>query len=271
MIRDITTEVTRNVDLGNGHFLIEFDAPSEMIDGMGSGQFFMIGVPGSDILLRRPFSVCGLPGTFSDSATGRAQVLFKVFGRGTAMLSSLAPRAPVTVLGPLGRGFAPPSDPRAVPVLVSGGVGIAPFPLLVRELERGGRPAPILFYGGRSRSDLPLVEWFGPPCQEVHVATEDGSLGATGRVTVPLERWHDEHRDQPQEWYVCGPDPMLRAVARLARSAGVSAQLALEAHMACGFGVCIGCVVPTRGENGDLRYERVCVEGPVMRAERLAW
>lgn len=271
MIQDITTPVTRNEDLGGGNHLIEFEAPDSMIADMGSAQFFMIGVPGSDVLLRRPFSVCGLPGTFADGRPGRAQVLYKVYGRGTALLATLKAGAPVTVLGPLGRGFEPPSDPGAVPVLVAGGIGSAPFPLLVDELRRAGRPAPVMFYGARSTADLPLLDWFRDNAGEVHVATEDGTAGARGFVTEPLLAWHDDHRDLPQEWYVCGPDPMLKAVAGAAVEREVPSQLALEAHMACGFGVCIGCVVPTRGEDGDVRYERVCVEGPVMRAERMAW
>jgi dihydroorotate dehydrogenase electron transfer subunit len=271
MIQDITTPVTRNQDLGGGNHLIEFEAPASMIDGMGSAQFFMIGVPDSDVLLRRPFSVCGLPGTFDDGAPGRVQVLYRVFGRGTALLASQKSGAKLTVLGPLGRGFMPPDDPVTVPVIVAGGIGSAPFPLLIDELRRAGRPRPVMFYGARSSADLPLRKWFDEHCAELHAATEDGTLGSKGFVTEPLRAWREKNRDLPQEWYVCGPDPMLKAVARLALDEGVPSQLALEAHMACGFGVCIGCVVPTRAADGSTRYERVCVDGPVMRAEQMAW
>jgi dihydroorotate dehydrogenase electron transfer subunit len=271
MIQDITTPVTRNDDLGGGNHLLEFEAPGSMIGDMGSAQFFMIGVPGSDVLLRRPFSVCGLPGTFTDGRPGAAQVLYKVYGRGTALLATLEAGAEITVLGRLGRGFEPPADPDAVAVFVAGGIGSAPFPLLIDELRRAGHPAPMMFYGARGSGDLPLVDWFDGHVGALHVATEDGSAGTHGRVTEPLLAWHDKHRERPQEWYVCGPDPMLKAVARTALDRRVPAQLALEAHMACGFGVCIGCVVPCRAEDGGIRYDRVCVEGPVMRAERMAW
>jgi dihydroorotate dehydrogenase electron transfer subunit len=271
MIQDITTTVARNEDLGGGNHLLEFEAPASMIDDMGSAQFFMIGVPGSDVLLRRPFSVCGLPGTFADGRAGAAQVLYKVYGRGTALLATLKAGAEITVLGPLGRGFELPADPVAVPVFVAGGIGSAPFPLLIDELRRAGRPAPVMFYGARGSGDLPLADWFDAHTGALHLATEDGTAGAAGRVTAPLLAWLDEQRDRPQEWYVCGPDPMLKAVARVALERDIPAQLALEAHMACGFGVCIGCVVPCRAEDGGIRYDRVCVEGPVMRAERMAW
>ena len=107
MPHDISTPVTRNVDLGHGSFLLEFDAP-EAIREMEPAQFFMIRIPGSEVLLRRPFSVCGLPGTFDDAADGTMQVLYKVVGRGTALLASLKAGARIDLLGPLGRGFQLP-------------------------------------------------------------------------------------------------------------------------------------------------------------------
>ncbi len=270
MIRDLTTTVAVNRDLGGGHHLVAFDAPG-IVRAMRPGQFFMIGIPGSEVLLRRPFSVCGLPGTFDDGGERAAQVLYKVVGRGTALLAALGPGAPLTVLGPLGRGFEPPEDPDALPVFVAGGIGSAPFPALAVDFERAGRPKPLLFYGARTAIDLPLLDWFRGRCREVVVTTEDGSAGERALVTRPLMRFLDEAKGKPLELYACGPEPMLRAVSNLALARGLPCQLSLEAHMACGFGVCIGCVVPTRAEDGGTTFERVCVEGPVMRAERLAW
>lgn len=270
MIRDITARVTRNVDLGGGNYLLEFPVPADVRDTMEPAQFFMIGVPDSDVLLRRPFSVCGLPGTFDDGADDAAQVLYKVYGRGTALLASLAPGAEVTVLGPLGEGFTPPDDPEATPVLVAGGIGSAPFPLWIDRLRAGSPRRPKMFYGGRGAADLPLDAWFRDHA-DLETATEDGSSGTTGRVTAPLERWLDAHRGDPMTLYACGPDPMLRAIRRIALERGLACQLALEAHMACGFGVCIGCVVPVHDGDGGIEYRRVCVDGPVMAAESLAW
>lgn len=271
MPQDITTQVTRNVDLGHGNYLIEFEAP-EMLDGMQPAQFFMIGIPGAEMLLRRPFSVCGLPGTFEDATPGTAQVLYKVLGKGTALMASLKHGATLTVLGPLGRGFSvSPPDPDAQAVLVAGGIGSAPFPAYAAALARNGiRPA--LFYGGRSAGDLPLLDWFREHCTEVVACTEDGSLGTAGLVTDPLQQRLRAARDEPLALHACGPEPMLREVARLALRYDVPCELSLEAHMACGFGVCLGCVVPTRTPDPRrIGYERICVEGPVMQAERLAW
>jgi dihydroorotate dehydrogenase electron transfer subunit len=270
MPQDVVTSVLRNVDLGHGNWLLEFDA-GDAAAGMRPGQFFMIGVPGSDVLLRRPFSVCGLPGTFDDGAAGAVQVLYRVYGRGTALLASLGRGARLSVLGPLGRGFTPPDNPEALPLFVAGGIGSAPFPAFAAELTSSGF-VPAMLYGARTETELPLLDWFEASCGAVTVATQDGSRGVPGLVTVPLEeRLRAPDRDRVH-LYVCGPTPMLKAVGRLAVQAGVVCDLALEAPMACGFGVCLGCVLPTHGATaGEVRYERVCIDGPVMRAERMAW
>jgi len=269
MPHDITTCVTRNDDLGHGNHLIEFGA-AELAAESAPAQFFMVGVPGSETLLRRPYSVCGLPGTFDGRDSDAVQLLVKVVGKGTALLASLKTGAPLHVLGPLGRGFSTPRGPDVRPVFVAGGIGSAPFPALATWLrDRAERP--LMFYGARSAGDLPLADWFGQQCGELVVTTEDGSLGRRGRVTEPLSDLLDGADPASLQLYACGPEPMLRAVARLALERGVRCELALEAHMACGFGVCLGCVVPVHGPDGKPRYERVCVEGPVMPAEKLAW
>src|SRR5215831_11541502 len=103
MIQDFAAPVLRNVDLGHGNFLIEFEDGGACA-AMRPAQFFMIGLPGSDVLLRRPFSVCGLPGTFDDGAPGSVQVLYRITGRGTSILASLGAGSTLRVLGPLGNG-----------------------------------------------------------------------------------------------------------------------------------------------------------------------
>jgi dihydroorotate dehydrogenase electron transfer subunit len=269
MPSDVSSTILRNVDLGHGNHLIEFEAAPEVRSAMEPGQFFMIGVPGGEVLLRRPFSVCGLPGTFEDGTPGAVQVLYRVYGRGTTVLASLAPGAAIAVLGPLGRGFELPQDPSAPAVFVAGGIGSAPFPALAHALSKTGR-RPVMLYGARSETELPLLDWFERSCSEVIVATDDGSRGRRGFVTVLLEdllarphgRWH---------LYACGPNAMLKAVAKAALARGVRCDLSLEAPMACGFGVCLGCVLPCHDGKGGISYDRCCVEGPVMNAEKLAW
>jgi dihydroorotate dehydrogenase electron transfer subunit len=269
MPHDITTPVLRNEDLGHGNFLVEF-AADEMAAEMQPAQFFMIGLPGSETLLRRPYSVCGLPGTFAGRDPAAMQVLYKVVGKGTRLLSALTPGAPLRVLGPLGRGFSLPRGENVRPVCVAGGIGSAPFPALYHWLA-GRERRPEMLYGARTAGDLPLAGWFEEHSAEFTVTTEDGSRGRRGRVTEPLAEMLAEAEAGSVQLYACGPEPMLKAVTRLAREHGTPCQLALEAHMACGFGVCLGCVVPVRGADGSQSYERVCMEGPVMEAEKLAW
>ena len=269
MTQDFATPVVRNVDLGRGHYLIEFEDPG-IGAGMRPAQFFMIGIPGSDVLLRRPFSVCGLPGTFEDATPGTLQVLFRVYGRATSLLASLRPGARLQVLGPLGNGFALPEQGSDRILIVAGGIGVAPFPAFVAEARRAGRSVSMI-YGARSSGELPLLDWFRRRL-DVAVTTDDGSEGTRGLVTGPLAEALGRKDHARVHVYACGPTPMLRAVARIADDAKAVCDLSLEAPMACGFGVCLGCVVPTHGDQpGDVRYERVCVEGPVMRSTRMAW
>ena len=264
MPRDVAATVIRNIDLGHGNLLLDLDA-APLAEATVPGQFFMIGVPGADVLLRRPFSVCGLPGTFPESGPRSVQILYKIVGRGTALLGALKPGTVLQVLGPLGKGFEPRED-GALPVHVAGGIGIAPFPALAAASRR----PPALFYGARHRGDLPLLPWFRERCARVVVTTEDGSEGVRGLVTGPLREFLAAGPG-PVRVSACGPTPMLKAVAELAAEFEVPCDLSLEAPMACGFGVCLGCVVPVRAEDGGVRYERCCVEGPVMPASRLAW
>jgi dihydroorotate dehydrogenase electron transfer subunit len=269
MILDKHVRLFSNETLGSGNYLLTF-IESEIAAKTAPGQFFMIGMPGTGILLRRPFSVCGLPDTFEPYPEGCLTVLYKVLGQGTRVLSNLGEGADLTVLGPLGNGFSMPDGDRT-PVYVAGGIGSAPFPALVKaHLDSGCRP-PVMFYGARSADDLPLLDWFRLNCGELRIVTEDGSAGEKGMVTAPLQRFMEERDPATYELYVCGPEPMLRAVAKLAVPRSVRCQLSLEAHMACGFGVCNGCVVPTRGDGDQVEYTRICVEGPVLPAEKLAW
>ena len=129
-----------------------------------------------------------------------------------------------------------------------------------------------MIYGARTAGELPLLDWFRERCDAVVVTTDDGSLGAAGLVTGPLAEMLRAADRERLHIFACGPGPMLKAVAALALASGTVCDLALEAPMACGFGVCLGCVVPTHANpGGPVDYARVCVEGPVMRAERVAW
>jgi dihydroorotate dehydrogenase electron transfer subunit len=221
------------------------------------GQFYMLaaaeGWGGDD---GRPF----VPRAFSvlRAAGGGLQFMLEAVGPGTARLEALGPGDGLWVLGPLGAGFAPPRDGRRA-LLCGGGVGTAPLAIWQDALLAAGLPAPALlgFRDGAHVEGAALLA-------NARLATDDGSAGHHGPVTDLLEAALDA--DGHAELYACGPPAMLEAVRALAARRGVPAQLALEAGMACGFGACFGCVVDTR----DGGYVRVCVDGPVLEAARLA-
>jgi dihydroorotate dehydrogenase electron transfer subunit len=213
------------------------------------GQFYMLAAGerwggGTD---ERPY----LPRAFSylRHHPGRLEFLLDDVGPGTRRLMELGAGDGLWLLGPLGRGFEPPAEGRA-PLLVGGGIGIVPLVALQSEL-----PAPALF-GFRDALHAQAAELV----EDVTLATDDGSAGHHGLVTELLE----ERLGEAVEVYACGPPAMLEAVRLMAGEHAVPAQLALESGMACGFGACFGCVVPTRDG-----YVRTCVDGPVLPAAYL--
>ena len=216
------------------------------------GQFYMLateeawGAGESE----RPY----LPRAFSFARVTdgpRLSFLLEAIGPGTERLSQLKAGDGLWLTGPLGIGFAPPEDGTR-PLLVGGGIGAAP--LLCWQDELG--PDTRVLLGFRSSAHAEAASLFAG---EPSIATDDGSVGHEGFVTELLR----EELDQSTV-YACGPPPMLEAVRALCAERDIPAQLALESGMACGFGACFGCVVPTK--NG---YVRLCVDGPVLEAARL--
>jgi NAD(P)H-flavin reductase len=186
------------------------------------------------------------------------QFLLEDVGPGTRRLGELAEGEPLALLGPLGVGFERPLDGRR-PLLAGGGIGTAPLLCWDDELRAGGTEAAVLL-GFRSAAHAEAAALFAG---EPDVSTDDGSAGHHGLVTEPLRA--ELEREPHATVYACGPPPMLEAVRALTQERDVPAQLALESGMACGYGACFGCVVPT--VDG---YERVCVDGPVFDAATLA-
>ncbi len=268
---DLLATVADQQELAPGHFLLALEAP-EIAAAAHAGEFVMLGIPGIDrMLIRRPFSIARVRSEPDDAAPRTIEIVYKVFGARSEAFSTLRPGARMTVLGPLGRGFWLP-DPAARHelLLVAGGIGIAVFPLLVQQLGPHA-PEATLLYGARTAGELILRDWFerhGVPCD---VATDDGTAGHHGLVTALLARRLEQGASTRRLVMACGPTPMLRAVADLCLQADVPCQIALEETMACGFGVCLGCVVPRRHPEGEFdRFVRVCSEGPVFDAREVA-
>ena len=216
------------------------------------GQFYMLmaaerwgGGAGERPYLPRAFSYARA------QEDGTLDFLLEAVGPGTQRLAELQPGDGLHLVGPLGIGFNPPGDGRRA-LLVGGGIGTAPLLCLHEQMLPD---APVLL-GFRSAAHADAASLFG---SETIVATDDGSVGHSGLVTELLM-----DRLEGAEVYACGPPPMLEAVRAICAERDIPAQLALESGMACGFGACFGCVVPTK--NG---YIRLCVDGPVLRADGL--
>ena len=213
------------------------------------GQFVNIALPGR--FLRRPISIC------SWTADGLT-LLVKEAGEGTRELVRMAPGTELDVLSGLGNGFDPAKAAGKNAVLVGGGIGIAPLlGLSIRMREQGQNPTVVLGY--RSAEDSFYQTMFAAIGVDIQIATEDGSIGTKGFVTDVLKAF-------AEEVYVlaCGPVPMLRAVHGLSNVTG--GQFSFEARMACGFGACVGCSIPTA--NGP---RRVCKDGPIFHKEEIVW
>jgi dihydroorotate dehydrogenase electron transfer subunit len=279
---DDTVAVVENQPLTGGHFLLSLHSPRQA-RATRPGQFAMVRLLGrSDVLLRRPMSIydvvpAGRRGGSRTPPTGKPaiiQLLYKIVGRGTRLMAELRPGGRVGIIAPLGHGFFEEEyldrAKEADEVLhVAGGIGIAALLLPARDLARAG-VRQRLFFGGRTKDDLVGLSEFKPLVAGMVLATENGSRGHRGFVTAPLEDFLRRNRDKKYLIMVCGPWGMLQASVMLARKYGHPCLLSMENRMGCGLGVCLGCCIRVDG-TGHGAYQRVCTEGPVFWAEKVAW
>ncbi len=224
----------------------------QMAEAARPGQFAQFFVPGRT--LRRPISICGI-----DRRAGTLRFVFQVRGEGTALLARARPGQALNLLAPLGSGFRLGDTGRRA-LFLGGGVGLPP---LLAAAESFGRNA-VVAAGFRTRGSIVLREDFERLGCRVLIATDDGSFGHRGPVTDLAAGLEFD------AVFACGPRPMLRAAAKLARARGVPCQVSMEERMACGIGACLGCAVRLRGKNGET-YGMVCRDGPVFDASAVVW
>jgi dihydroorotate dehydrogenase electron transfer subunit len=254
-------EVRENKKVGSLYHRLRIFLPRS-IDHIKPGQFAMLSIEeNKDILLPRPFSVHNFEHKESASYL---DFLFKVVGKGTALLAKQSISTPIRVLAPLGKGFPdPPSGSKAV--IIAGGMGIAPlFPLIVR-LKTFSFSISVL-YGAKSRDDLVcLPELLDVGDITVKLTTEDGTEGEKGFVTKLLDR-EEVEPEAKTAIYACGPEPMLKAVTDFAAEQKVLCWISLERWMACGVGACLSCVAKTKEG-----YKSTCRDGPIFASKDIIW
>ena len=252
--------VTQREEVTPGTWLLRLRSPRVAAAGL-PGQFVHIQCAvGSDPLLRRPFSFAGI-----DRAAGTYDIIFNVVGQGTAILAAAEAGQAFEALGPLGHPFSLPAS--GTVLMIAGGLGAAPFPLVAHEARAAGLKLRWLNGAYTAHQLLPLEML--PDGIEAYQCTDDGSAGEPGYVTALSERL----LDGVTAVFACGPTPMLIALAgQWARLAAAGRKLprcevSLEAPMGCALGTCLGCVVPAAGGG----YDRVCVEGAVFDWKALDW
>jgi len=269
-MNDYSTTILSNEEISPGYFRMRILAPG-FVRQARPGQFLMLRpTEALDPLLRRPFGIFRtgfLPADCEGLPDKEyVEILYKVVGSGTGIMRELHQGDRVALLGPLGNGFEP--QPASEQILVGGGIGLVPLYMLARHLVDRGSVR--LLMGGRGRDDILAVTEFERLGVKTYVSTDDGSLGEEGLVTEVLAR--KLARFPRAVVYACGPMAMLREVHAICLRHGVALQVSLEAFMACGVGACLGCVVKGAGHStSEPRYLCTCKEGPVFRAEQLAW
>ncbi|HEY3413574.1 MAG TPA: dihydroorotate dehydrogenase electron transfer subunit [Armatimonadota bacterium] len=264
-------EILRNEEIAPEHYVMRVSAP-EIAAAARPGQFLHVLVaPEPAPLLRRPISISRV-----DSSAGWVEMIYRVVGEGTGILSRTRPGVALDVMGPLGSPFRLAGTGRHI--LVGGGVGIPPMLFLAENLKRiretdralkypSGGPSDdgiAVLLGGRTAGHILCNDDFAAIGITPQISTDDGSAGRHGLVTDILREALSD--GAPATFYACGPIPMLRAVAHTAREFNRPCQVSFEARMGCGVGACLSCVIPT-----SAGYQRVCTEGPAFDAEAVDW
>jgi dihydroorotate dehydrogenase electron transfer subunit len=222
------------------------------------GQFVMLrGEWGFSPFLPRPFSLALVDGP-------DLTILVKVIGEGSRRLAAVQRGDVIQVHGPLGKAFRRIAPDERV-LLVGGGVGIAPLLFLARASRSNTGGGIVVVYGGKSRRDLPMAAEVAGAAESVTFVTEDGTAGERGLASSAMVDLLA--RGQFDRVVACGPWPMMGAAAQIAAEAGLPCEVSLEAMMACGFGICLGCALPST----DGGYLYACTDGPVVDASRVIW
>jgi dihydroorotate dehydrogenase electron transfer subunit len=261
----IKAKLIKNIEVAQKYYKILLSCP-EIAKIAKPGQFIEIKVSDSDEpFLRRPFSIQRV-------RLSNIEILYEVLGRGTGILSEKKSQEDLDIIGPLGNGFdyQSPVTSHQSPVLVAGGMGVAPLFFLAEKLVQSSRfkvqRRPLVLLGAKTKTQIICEEEFKRLSCNIKIATDDGSRGSRGTVTDLLKHLLSTMNYEPSTIYACGPRLMLREITAISKRYNIPAQISLEEHMACGIGACLGCVV-----NTTTGYKRVCKDGPVFDAKEVIW
>jgi len=254
----IKTTILYNKKVQGDYFHLVFE--SLKIAGKAlPGQFLNIRIGvGNEPLLRRPFSIHRVKGR-------KVEILYEVIGQGTKILSQRKTGEFLDIIGPLGNGFnyTLHAARYTLPILVAGGMGVAPLMFLAEKLNKRKT---LILIGAKTKNHILCEKDFKKLGCEVKIASDDGSHGFKGYVSELLKNELYAKRYTLNAIYACGPRPMLKEISLISKQRNMEAQISLEEHMACGIGACLGCVIgTTKG------YKRVCKDGPVFNAEEIIW
>ncbi|MDD5687204.1 MAG: dihydroorotate dehydrogenase electron transfer subunit [Elusimicrobia bacterium] len=288
------TKLISNKKLSGDFFLLTFTNP-KISRNSKPGQFIMLKIDDEKTFLRRPFSICRTSNNTFD-------ILFKVVGKGTEILSKAKRGDIFNILGPLGNGYTPlPTShlpakglvegfPLArqrfsggLPVLVGGGTGVASLLFLAQSFALKNIK-PVVFIGAKIKKDVMFENQFKKYGCKVIVSTEDGSYGKRGMISKFFSSYLIANPySLSTVIYSCGPKPMLKEIAKISKKYNLKCFVSLEEKMACGIGTCMGCVVKIRRpmsnvqcpmskvQNQEFEYKSVCKDGPVFDAEDIIW
>ncbi|MCK5456996.1 MAG: dihydroorotate dehydrogenase electron transfer subunit [Melioribacteraceae bacterium] len=248
-MQQIKTKTESIQEIQKGIFTLKVLTPSIAAEAR-PGQFCNIKVNEDNFpLLRRPFSISEVDGDY-------ISFMFNIVGVGTEILSRKRKGDIIDIIGPLGNGFNFVGDYKNA-IIIAGGIGSAPFPYLFREI--GVDKNVSCFVGGRSKADIITYGM-----RNIFISTDDGSEGFHGNVVQLLDSKIDDFDKDETKIFACGPTPMLRAVSEFSINRGISCEISTERVMACGFGICQGCVIESTKNDS---FVLVCKDGPVFNAE----
>lgn len=260
---DTDAKIVENRMISSGFWRMRIHCP-RLAAAFHPGQFFQIAFSGtgSDPFLRRPFAPSEM---FPDGFA----FVYGVVGKGTSLMTTLQTGDNVQILAPLGNGYTLPAKGSRV-ALIGGGCGGPSLGPLAKTLAANGVKA-VVTLGARTSRSLVGRDCFSEEKHTMVTATDDGSAGFTGTSVSALENKLGQDIRDYAKIYACGPIPMLKAAAALAKKYSLECEVSLEERMACGFGACVGCAVEVKNSDGTTSYKRVCHDGPVFDSRVLVW